>query len=112
LRFRGELVNIRSRHLNGDTGLPQLVAPDVPQNGEHPAFDIAIFSQPPNGADSANIGFLYQIFGIDTIPRKRQSIAVQSIDMLKQHIGFGGRSIRSEKHMQRLSAVGGFAHMS
>src|ERR1700719_4226653 len=112
MKFRQNLIDIRSRHLNGDTWPTQLVEPDVSQNCEQPAFDVAFLSQPPDGGDSTNIGFLYKILSINTIARKRQSVAVQSIDMLAQHIGFGCRSIRSEEHSKRLSIMATSSHMS
>jgi hypothetical protein len=50
---------------------------------------LLFFRKTPDSGDRTNMGFLYKILRVNAIAGKRQSVTVQSIDMLDKHIGFG-----------------------
>ena len=69
-------------HLRTIAAFSQLVEPDIFQDGEEPALDVAIRSQPPHGLHGADVGFLYQVFCLCVVARHDQSVPVQPVDIL------------------------------
>ena len=75
------LVRIQFDHIRGSLPLPQLVQPNITQDGE-PALDIAVRSQPLPRTERAKTRFLYQILGFSLISRKNQTVAVEAVQIL------------------------------
>src|SRR6266576_5290042 len=56
-------VRIQFNNFRSGTPLPQLVQPDITQDGEQPALYVAVGGQSAKRPKSAQTGLLHQIFG-------------------------------------------------
>jgi hypothetical protein len=63
----------------------QLVDSNIFQNGEQPAFDVAVGAQFPHGLRGASVGFLYQVYGFGVVASQAQGVAAQSVEVFDTH---------------------------
>ena len=75
-QVHGFLIRLDIEQFGRLTSLPHFVQPNVPEDREQPALDVAVIAQSTHRSDRAKIGLLHEILGIRAVPCEHKGITV------------------------------------